>query len=672
MNKNNSNLLVTGNANLRRREKVKRLNFVGSEMGFDGQDELHHSTTVNSMKFKLPRKIFSDSNTSVPRKLRSVALPDGRRLNNRVNGVESLSKDCSKKSKICMQNAWSDNSARRNASVAISKDEEEVAETLFALAGMIPLDSLPVNKRTDNKSLQAKTSDLSKKQHSNSTPSEDPMVLKEETTATTPTATIDSSKRDSSQARSVIDPPPLILSTLSERRQMNLNLKVSVPPGHFQIPPLLRACDERQLKTNSNSVCASAEQSQESRLTETKQERRESHINIGVASLDRGPATSAVIRDNAWPSTSLPGSGVGVLPLQSSATFLPSWSNHTFPSKSGSCDDTRSAGKISCSINGGRKSWRRCVAHVYISRLIQVLQNSEGKDISPLAAGHVVGYQDDLKERLAAGNMVGSSAYKNFCETANDVSGLKNCQAEVARRSLSGCCDSKKQSYNFLSLSTGAGTEVNNGVNRLGITLEAKDHVHQMHSGAPSNSYVPSSLSQNRFPSIPYRDQVAGASGVSPSAPPQVHIQVPPYFSNHCGTAPSSSTRSTHQPHSKQQQQIWTAQLAAQFRPGPVLSSHIANWQNSRRDWGRNPHSMNHMPAQFSAPQPSLEMVGSKYLHISQQPQQQLFGLGPSLPTSNAKLQNGQRPLICEDKGARFHPDGVRPLQLLCNEQLLS
>lgn len=184
----------------------------------------------------------------------------------------------------------------------------------------------------------------------------DPMVLKEETTATTPTATIDSSKRDSSQARSVIDPPPLILSTLSERRQMNLNLKVSVPPGHFQIPPLLRACDERQLKTNSNSVCASAEQSQESRcvmdyetlqcvvvyssyvlqlsvyfmcrLTETKQERRESHINIGVsficwpillidlfysillfhdfsvscsfqvASLDRGPATSAVIRDN--------------------------------------------------------------------------------------------------------------------------------------------------------------------------------------------------------------------------------------------------------------------------------------------------------------------------------------------------------------------------------------
>lgn len=74
-----------------------------------------------------------------------------------------------------------------------------------------------------------------------------------------------------------------------------------------------------------------------------------------------------------------------------------------------------------------------------------MLQNSEGKDISPLAAGHVVGYQDDLKERLAAGNMVGSSAYKNFCETANDVSGLKNCQAEVARRSLSGCCDSKKQ-----------------------------------------------------------------------------------------------------------------------------------------------------------------------------------------------------------------------------------
>lgn len=67
---------------------------------------------------------------------------------------------------------------------------------------------------------------------------------------------------------------------------------------------------------------------------------------------------------------------------------------------------------------------------------------------------------------------------------------------------------------------------------------------------------------------------------------------------------------------------------------------------------------MNHKQAHLPAPLPSLESIGSKYFHISeqqlqlqlqlqqlqlqQQQQQQLFGRYPPLPRSGGKLQNTQ------------------------------
>lgn len=80
------------------------------------------------------------------------------------------------------------------------------------------------------------------------------------------------------------------------------------------------------------------------------------------------------------------------------------------------------------------------------------------------------------------------------------------------------------QSYNFLSLSTGAGTYVNNGVsvNRLGMNMKAKDHVLQLHEVAQRNTYVSCSMPQNSFPLSRYQDQVTSVSVAPPSMPPQV------------------------------------------------------------------------------------------------------------------------------------------------------
>ncbi|KAJ8427087.1 hypothetical protein Cgig2_008956 [Carnegiea gigantea] len=61
------------------------------------------------------------------------------------------------------ENGYIDHSAKPVASVPISRDEEEVAETLFALAGMIPLSDLHTRNKTDCEPLESKKLDLAEK-----------------------------------------------------------------------------------------------------------------------------------------------------------------------------------------------------------------------------------------------------------------------------------------------------------------------------------------------------------------------------------------------------------------------------------------------------------------------------------------------------------------------------
>jgi len=61
------------------------------------------------------------------------------------------------------QNGCIDRSAKPVASVPISKDEVEVAETLFALAGMIPLGDLHRRNKMDHETLGSKALDLAEK-----------------------------------------------------------------------------------------------------------------------------------------------------------------------------------------------------------------------------------------------------------------------------------------------------------------------------------------------------------------------------------------------------------------------------------------------------------------------------------------------------------------------------
>ena len=119
-------------------------------------------------------------------------------------------------------------------------------------------------------------------------------------------------------------------------------------------------------------------------------------------------------------------------------------------------------------------------------------------------------------------------------------------------------------------------------------------------------------------------------------------------------------TTSVQQPQPKQQrqQQAWTAQLAAQFRPGPLLSSHIANWQNGWKDMQSSTCTEGLVPSS----QPSPEVLRAKHHNVSQQPQ--LIALGQSLGPTRANRQHIQLLSSREDSGNQFRPSGALPLQL--------
>ncbi|CAL5393967.1 unnamed protein product [Camellia sinensis] len=138
-----------------KKERMRRLSVVGKvnssnengEMGCAGsefEDEIRNTTSI-SKRFRFPQKVFHECNTvdhaSVPRKLRSgkrnresisPPFPDKKETNHGTNGVELPG---IKKSRL---NVVQPEDLDGSPSRPITKDEEEVVETLYALADMFP------------------------------------------------------------------------------------------------------------------------------------------------------------------------------------------------------------------------------------------------------------------------------------------------------------------------------------------------------------------------------------------------------------------------------------------------------------------------------------------------------------------------------------------------------
>ncbi|KAJ6306343.1 hypothetical protein OIU78_021623 [Salix suchowensis] len=132
--------------------------------------------STNNKRFKLPRKFLDDcdgvDHATVPRKLRSAMkkrnresisppFPDSKKPDHPNCGVEAPKRVGLKKSRLNVKQPSSDWSGNQSVCGPITKDEEEVVETLYSLAGMFAGNKEPKNGcKLDNTYLDACPSTL--------------------------------------------------------------------------------------------------------------------------------------------------------------------------------------------------------------------------------------------------------------------------------------------------------------------------------------------------------------------------------------------------------------------------------------------------------------------------------------------------------------------------------
>ncbi|GAA0139341.1 hypothetical protein LIER_00906 [Lithospermum erythrorhizon] len=159
-------------------------------LGSSDWEEEHRGNSCISKRLKIPKKLSDDFITVdyalVPRKLRSAAkkrssgsvspqLLSCKKHNRAGNGDELAGKNGLKKLKLSMEQGISVRQERHVSASNITKDEEEVAEALYALADMFP----PTSK--DKTELSGEPSKLESVAFSNMEMFESGVVLEKET-----------------------------------------------------------------------------------------------------------------------------------------------------------------------------------------------------------------------------------------------------------------------------------------------------------------------------------------------------------------------------------------------------------------------------------------------------------------------------------------------------------
>uniref|UniRef100_A0A5B6ZW64 Uncharacterized protein n=1 Tax=Davidia involucrata TaxID=16924 RepID=A0A5B6ZW64_DAVIN len=705
-----------------KKEKQRRLSIVGrvspsnedSEMGCvgsDGEDELRPTTGINK-RFKLPRRFFDDCNTvdhaSVPRKLRSAMkkrnhesisppLPDLKKSSHGINGVELPKKNGVKKFKLNLQQGDAGGSPRQAIVGPITKDEEEVVETLYALVVMFPNNDKTNKTNLDGELSEAKSSALPEGE-SFMPAFEDSEVPKKEEDSNTicPSTTTEASNPLSDSeglAQATVEMKSLnelSQPVLPNCDQLHIELDNSIPQVNLPTMSLLSESEPTNEKLSCNSVSFDVPSvpnlgtgSKQPKHEETPACERKPDIALesAAAVCSQHELQHYTINESKksglalWPGLSLIGShGAGTqgTPLQLSAAKIPAWLGNACATRPSSVENVVLTERDSRVPIDRKKSWKRCSAHVFISNLIKVLQIGERKDKLPMqpiqltssegskqgvlsAANDLNGVRNGLNNVASANSIVGSVAEKNPNEVRNAILSHKRLlQDQQQASTTSGIYRLQKQSFDFLSSSAGDGRV--EADNRAGNGLEplTQFHVPYLQLLAQNHTAMPPSLPPNCYSSTPFPDHLSAA------AAQQVQGQLPPYLgSPTCGPTHLGATVAPEQ--QQQQRQIWATH---QYKAGGV---HIPNWQNGRKDC---PSMIQYAQAILPPSRSSLEVLGPMYAPMLQQQQQLIAITTSSLPPARLKRQHYRLPSGYQGNGGGFHPDSAPPLQLLCNEHL--
>ncbi|KAL5073876.1 hypothetical protein RYX36_012860 [Vicia faba] len=644
-----------------KKEKVRTLSSMGCNL-----DRHSHKSISNN------KKVFNECNgvdhASVPRKIRSAMNKRGR---------ESILTD-SEKLKYGMESAQKDSIKKSKKQVElgpITKDEQEVAETLYALAGMFPTND---ENELDCESLPKKLSGSQDQEESGNViyqgANEDANVIAE--SSSKGAVKISSLSETIGVEVKQIDLPgseDFSVATHSTAAKVNLQ-GVSMM--------VKRSENDVKAELHDSELCLgmglnASKQSQNSRIEgkldveyETaggidckqeqhimKYEREKEGLTLWTGSTQRASAAT-----NASYS------------LSSAAAKAPHWLDAAISnSKHDLMESGSSGGKIS-KTSVHKKSWKSCAAHVHISQLIrslelpkqQVAKEPELYECGSIRVQHQASKCGALTEaqnsnRTRNGNAfaprtVQSASLKNFPENKN---GVLQQQCHFLDISLSQPSPTpvkyapQSQSFNFLSSSAGCnGLKVDDCLIKVGNRLGpfSKSQVPYFRSIQQQHGLMAIPTTSNQYTSTSYLDQ-------PPTAGPQVRLQQPHYYGTPlCGTHYSSTNS-----YKQQYQNIWAAQLVTQGGSGGVNSNlmrvQYPNWQSGRHETGVvNPGVQVMVPYHSLA---SLESLGSKMTSISDQ---QPFTPASSIPLSRT---NG-----LEEIRGRFHGNGASSLQLLCDERI--
>ncbi|XP_028091739.1 uncharacterized protein LOC114292033 isoform X2 [Camellia sinensis] len=403
-----------------KKERLRKLSVVGrvsssnengemGSVGSDREDELRPTTSI-SKRFKLPTKFFDEYNTvdhaSVPRKLRS----DKKKPNNGINGVKLPIKNSIKKSKQKQQRD-SEGSPSQIIVRPITKDEEEVVETLYALAEMFPF---PNNNKSDSDCELTKAKSSPMREGENSRPrlegSEAPEKEEDSNSKSLgPSTTVEAgnsslleeSAQETVQAKCLNEPSE---PGFPNSAQLRTELDNTISQRNIQSMSMLSKSEP----IDGNPSCSSVGCNVQSELglgTSSKQPKhKEAATYAGKPENAAGPAASVGCQHELqhtlngsknsgvalWPglsSAASNGASTQGPSLRSSPAKTPVWLAMA-PSVTppGSLRNGVLTEKDSRAPVGRNKPWKRCSAHVYVSRLIKVLQITEKKDVLPVLA----------------------------------------------------------------------------------------------------------------------------------------------------------------------------------------------------------------------------------------------------------------------------------------------
>ncbi|KAL3022627.1 hypothetical protein AAZX31_04G023700 [Glycine max] len=642
-------------------------------------------------KFKLPRKFLKDCNgvdhASVPRKIRSAVKKRGResifgdseKVNHRMNGMESPQKDGIKKSKKQRTPGWS---TRLVSPGPITKDEEEVVETLYALAGMFPADnaSNAIKSELGSESLPENSTVLQDQEESQSANvtveasgatqdggERSPRGCKKisflnETNCQEQTDFPESAKflvaTHSTAPKTNLQAVPMMVKSesggnvaLHDSELLSLEMGLNVP-AQPQISHI-----ERQSDGGFQTVRSVDYKQEKQHLIKYQKETEGSALSPDLSRIASAGITSASY-------------------LQSSSAKAQDWLNTAIGiSKQNLMESCSSGGKIS-EIITHKKSWKRCAAHVHISHLIRSLEVSKrqvGKEheLCPQTRVHQGSKCGVLTQAhnlnwMRSGNShatrtVYSATTSNSRETKNGIlqHGLYHEKSQAPP--TPGVYDPQKQCSNFLSLSTrGSELKVNESFNKGESKLEPYSkqqlpYFQSLHQQQQQHGLMP--IQSSTYAST-FLDQL-------PVAGPQVRLQQPHYYGTPLRGTHYSSTVSYKQ----QQQSFWAVQLAAQGGSSSmncsIVRAQYPNWQSGRHDSSVAQVILPHSPASASA---SLETLGSKITSISEQ---NLFSFASSRSRANGQgiyLASS----VCDESKGRFRSSnsGTPSLQLLCDERI--